>query len=193
VPAAMTDPWLFLLALLAILGAPGPTNTLLATAGATAGIRRPLALLGAELAGYTVSIGVIRVAIGPILAAVPPLLIVLKVAVAVYLVFVAITVWRRALTLGSTSSVSFAQVFIATLLNPKAVILALTIFPREPLAPLLHILLFAAMTVATGFAWIILGHTLSAATGEHGARLIPRVAAVALGGFAGLILYSAFA
>ena len=44
--SAMTDPFAFALAVLALLGTPGPTNTLLATAGAAAGWRRSLRLLG---------------------------------------------------------------------------------------------------------------------------------------------------
>jgi threonine/homoserine/homoserine lactone efflux protein len=179
--------------LLVVLGAPGPTNTLLATAGAAAvGVRRSLPLLVAELAGYLIAIGLIRAVLGPLLAAVPPILVVLKIVVALYLVWIAVDVWRRTLKLEETPSVGFWQVFIATLLNPKAVILALTIFPQEPLAPPAHVALFVAMVGITGLAWITLGRTLRAAAGEHGARLIPRVAAVALGGFAGLLLYSAF-
>ena len=92
----MADLWLFLLAVLTILGTPGPTNTLLATAGATAGLRASLPLLLAELSGYLISIGLIRAVLGPILAAVPMLAIVLKVAVAAYLVWIAVEVWRKA-------------------------------------------------------------------------------------------------
>jgi len=46
----MDDPLLFALAVLTILGTPGPTNTLLATAGATGGLRRSLPLVPAEAA-----------------------------------------------------------------------------------------------------------------------------------------------
>lgn len=188
----MTDLWLFSLALFAVLGAPGPTNTLLATAGATAGVRRTLPLLVAELAGYAISIALIRAVLGPILAATPVILVVLKVVVAAYLVWIAIDVWRRTLRLEGSKAIGWPQVFTATLLNPKAVILALTVFPQEPLAPPMHVAIFAVAVVATGLVWIALGRTLTATAGEHGARIIPRVAAVALGGFAGLILYSAF-
>jgi threonine/homoserine/homoserine lactone efflux protein len=188
----MTDLWLFLLAVLTVLGTPGPTNTLLATAGATAGLRPSLHLLLAELSGYLISIGLIRAVLGPIFAAAPMFAIALKIVVAAYLVWVAIEVWRKTLSVERGRAVTFSRVFVATLLNPKALIFALAIFPREPLVPTTHLAIFVASVGLCGFAWIAAGRTLSAATGEHGARIIPRVAAVALGGFAGLILYSAF-
>ena len=56
----MNEPLLFLAAVLTLLGTPGPTNTLLATSGAVAGLRRSLALLVAELAGYLLAIATIR-------------------------------------------------------------------------------------------------------------------------------------
>jgi len=188
----MDDLWLFLLAVLTVLGTPGPTNTLLATAGATSGLRPSLHLLLAELSGYLISIGLIRAVLGPVFAAVPWLAVVLKVAVALYLVWIAIEVWRKTLSVEHGRAVTFSRVFIATLLNPKALIFALAIFPHQPLVPATHLGVFVASVGLCGFAWIAAGRTLSAATGEHGARVVPRVAAVALGGFAGLILYSAF-
>ena len=188
----MADLWLFLLAVLTILGTPGPTNTLLATAGATAGLRASLPLLLAELSGYLISIGLIRAVLGPILVALPMLAIALKVAVAAYLVWIAVEVWRKAPHTETERSITFQRVLVATLLNPKALIFALAIFPHEPLVPAAHLAIFVGSVGLCGFGWIAAGRTLSAATGAQGARLIPRVAAVVLGGFAGLILYSAF-
>lgn len=188
----MTDLWLFLLAVLTVLGTPGPTNTLLATAGATGGIRPSLHLLLAELSGYLISIGLIRAILGPVFASVPWLAIAIKIVVAAYLVWIAIEVWRRSLSVERGRTITFYRVFVTTLINPKALIFALAIFPREPLIPTPHLAIFVASVGLCGFAWVAAGRTLSAATGERGARLIPRVAAVALGGFAGLILYSAF-
>ena len=52
----MVEPFLFVLTVVTILGTPGPTNTLLATAGAAAGVRRSLLLVPAELGGYLTSI-----------------------------------------------------------------------------------------------------------------------------------------
>ena len=52
----MTNPPLFVLAVLTVLITPGPTNTLLFTSGATVGISRSLRLLVAEFAGYNLGI-----------------------------------------------------------------------------------------------------------------------------------------
>lgn len=58
----------FAAALLAILVVPGPTNTLLATSGATVGLARSLPLLVCELIGYEAAIAVIRLLMVPVLA-----------------------------------------------------------------------------------------------------------------------------
>ena len=58
----MTDPGQFAIAVLALLIAPGPTNTLMAVAGAGPA-RILLPLLVAELAGYVVVIAVARLAL----------------------------------------------------------------------------------------------------------------------------------
>src|SRR6478752_3236474 len=60
-PPPMTDPVAFVLSVIALLAVPGPTNTLLATAGGLGGVRRAIALIPAEVAGYLLAIGVITV------------------------------------------------------------------------------------------------------------------------------------
>ena len=91
----MEDPVLFALAVLAVLGTPGPTNTLLATAGATAGLRRSLPLIPAEAAGYTIAVLTLGLALGPVVAGAPLLAGALRAAVGVYLLFLALRLWRR--------------------------------------------------------------------------------------------------
>ena len=81
----MTDPILFILAVLTLLGTPGPTNTLLATSGATVGVKWSLMLLAGELSGYLIAILAIRIVLGPIIHAYPLVGIALKIAVVAYL------------------------------------------------------------------------------------------------------------
>jgi threonine/homoserine/homoserine lactone efflux protein len=91
----MQNPLLFLLTVLAILGTPGPTNTLLATSGASIGARASLPLLQAEACGYVISILVLGLVLGPVVAASPVISIVLRLAVGGYLFFLAVGLWRR--------------------------------------------------------------------------------------------------
>jgi threonine/homoserine/homoserine lactone efflux protein len=182
----MSDPLLFLLAVATVLLTPGPTNTLMATAGATGGVRRSLPLLGAELSAYLIAIFAYRAVLGPLVAAYPAVGVGLKIAVAAYLVWLAVKLWRRPVATAPVR-VTFAAVFTTTLLNPKALIFALTIFPAA--AGIWYFAEFSAAVLVAGVAWICLGFGLEAAVGT-GARWIPRVASVALVGFAGYIAAS---
>jgi threonine/homoserine/homoserine lactone efflux protein len=189
----MSDPLLFILAVLMLLGTPGPTNTLLATSGAVAGVRRSLLLLAGELSGYLVAIAAIRIVLGPVFAAYLLIGSALKVAVAVYLGWIAIKLWLRGARLsGPASAVSLRNVFLTTLLNPKALIFALTIIPVAHPALPWFIAAFAVSVVCVGFCWILIGRAIGATAGERHAGLVPRIASVALAGFAGLIFASAF-
>ena len=91
----MTDPVVFALAVIAILATPGPTNTLLATSGASVGLRRSLVLVPAETAGYLISILSIGLVAGPFLASQPGLAPSLRILVGAYLLWLAVRLWRR--------------------------------------------------------------------------------------------------
>lgn len=187
----MTDPILFLVAVLALLGAPGPTNTLLATSGAMVGVKRSLPLLGAALGAYLIAIATIRVVLGPVIAAYPVVGIGLKVAVAAYLVWIAIQLWRQGGPLtGAANRVRFRSVFIATLLNPKAVIVALSVLPQVHPALWSYVLAFALLAPTTGLGWIMIGRAIGLAAGERHTGTVRKVASVALVGFAGVIAAS---
>lgn len=187
----MSDPVSFLIAVAVILATPGPTNTLMATSGAVSGIRRSLHLLLGELGGYLIAIYLARLIAGPLLEQYPSRAIALKVAVALYLVFLAIKLWRRPIVIdGQAQPVTLANVFVTTLLNPKALIFALTVFPHEPELLLSRTLGFCALVLAAGGGWIVFGALLKGLNGPR-AGYIPRVASIVLIGFAGFILRSA--
>ena len=187
----MEDPVLFALAVLAVLGTPGPTNTLLATAGATAGVRRALPLIPAEAAGYTISILTLGLALGPAMARTPVLAGALRVAVGAYLLLLALRLWRRGASAMATGGVvTPAQVFITTLLNPKAIVFALGILPfgtGRNVWP--YMLGFLTLLTSVALAWIAAGTMLGAAAARRGwGWVVPRVGAAAVGGFALVLL-----
>lgn len=187
----MTDPILFMLAVLTLLGTPGPTNTLLATSGATVGVQRSVRLLVAELAGYLIAVGTIRIVLGPVIHSYPLVGITLKAAVVLYLIWTAIKLWRHnaGLTQGQTS-IGMQAVFVTTLLNPKALIFSLSIIPTDNPQLGWYVLGFALLVPLVGFAWILLGRAIGAAAGDRHAGVVRKVASVALVGFAGVIAAS---
>jgi threonine/homoserine/homoserine lactone efflux protein len=188
----MEDPVLFVLAVLAVLGTPGPTNTLLATAGATAGLRHSLPLIAAEAAGYTLAILTLGLVLGPMVAGAPLLATALRVAVGVYLLSLALQLWRRGgATLAAGAVVTPRQIFVTTLLNPKAVVFALGVVPfgagRGVWPP--YMLGFLLLLVLVAAAWIAAGAMLGGAAGRSGwSEAVPRVGAAAVGSFAVLLL-----
>ncbi len=178
----MTDLTTFTLGAIALLATPGPTNTLLGTAGATQGIKASLPLLLAEAAGYTLAILILRTLVGPLLAAEPALAQALSAIVCLYLIHLAWKLWRTsALPGAAVTHIGFTNVFVTTLLNPKAIVFAFTLLPDGvsggSLAPW-----FAAMVALIaicGGAWITIGAALMTQTGS-GPRIGYRVGALAL-------------
>jgi threonine/homoserine/homoserine lactone efflux protein len=186
----LNDPLLFGLAVAAILATPGPTNTLMATAGATQGFARSLRLLAAEISGYLVAILIYWLVLGPLVSASPMIATGLKVAVALYLVWLAIKLWRRPIILDATEgTVSFANVFITTVLNPKALVFALTIFPHTSAGIGWYLAGFTGLVILAGSGWIALGGLIRRAPGTV-AAYVPKIASVVLVAFAGVLLRS---
>ena len=186
----MTDPWLFSVAVLVVLATPGPTNTLLLTSGATVGVYRSLPLLVAELAGYNISISVIGHVIGPVISAAPSVQIVLRVGAGIYLLIIAAKLWRETLR-GSDSAVSFRDVFITTLLNPKALLFALLIIPVADPNGVVFLVRFSAILIFVGSAWIVIGAIAGRMIRREWSLLIPKIAAMALSVFASVLIGSA--
>lgn len=188
----MEDPLLFTLAVLAILGTPGPTNTLLATSGASAGLRRSLVLLPAEACGYLTSILLLGLVLGPVVAASPAISIALRLAVGAYLFVLALKLWRRgAVAQVDAAGIGPRQLFVTTLLNPKAIIFALGVIPFGAAHVWVYLLGFVAMLAMVGFGWILIGSGIGRLAQAGGlTRLVPRLGAAAIGVFATLIVIS---
>ena len=161
----------FVLAVLALLLAPGPTNTLMAVAGAQGGLGRVLRLLPAELAGYSISILLLAFLGASLLAAFPALESGLKVAAALWIGLLAVKLWTPAPQDGTAQGVTARQVFVTTLLNPKALVFSLVLLPSPHAAAFVpRFALFLAMVVGVAVLWGALG-VMTRATGP-GARRI---------------------
>lgn len=145
----------FLLAVLALLVAPGPTNTLIGLAGARHGLRRVLALVPAELAGYLSAVLPLALLGAPLLAAAPALSLVLKGVAALWVLRLACTLWQAdASPEGAGARLTPGQIYVTTALNPKALVFALVLLPpvQEP-AFLPQLGLFCLAVAAVALLW----------------------------------------
>lgn len=144
----------FAAAVLALLLAPGPTNTLMAVAGAQGGPGRVLRLLPAELAGYLAAILPLAFLGAGVLAQVPQAATALKLAAAVWVMVLAVRLWGRRGDGAAAGTVTPARVALTTLLNPKALIFGLVLLPvpQDP-AFVPRLGLFCLMVAAVALAW----------------------------------------
>ena len=159
--------WFFIGLVITILLTPGPTNTLLASSGIQVGIRKSLRLIPAEAFGYLISIRAWGFLIGKVSVHLPLLPTILKLFSASYIIYLAIKLWRTA-----DAEVSFNQptirareLFLATLLNPKALLFSSAIFPTIAWTKLdyylSHMSLFLVLIVPIAFFWTFIGSILA--------------------------------
>jgi threonine/homoserine/homoserine lactone efflux protein len=144
----------FLSAVLALLATPGPTNTLMALAGAEGGVGRVARLLPAELAGYLTTI-LPLVWLGSALHALGPApALALKAAAALWVMLLAIRLWRRPPAAATGPHVTARQVYVTTMLNPKALVFGLVLLPAPTDADFaVRLALFCLMVVAVAVVW----------------------------------------
>ncbi|HXV29911.1 MAG TPA: threonine transporter RhtB [Sinorhizobium sp.] len=171
------QPLPFVLAILLLLATPGPTNTLLSLSGAAVGPRRSAPLLIVELGGYLTVIVPAATLAAPFLSARPEIGLLLKLVAAAWILLMARSLWRVKAQHAAERPITPGQVFVTTLLNPKALIIALIIMPQVELQAILPWLAgFAVLTVGAGSLWIVAG-TLLARLPRTGQHLPRRIAA----------------
>lgn len=189
----MTDPILFLTAVMLVLLTPGPTNTLLAAAGAAGGAKAGWRLPLMEAAAYLISVSLLGWGIGPVAEAVPALKTALRLAAGLYLAYVALTLWRSGVAeFNQRRAVAPAQVFTATLLNPKCLIFAFGLVPMDHPAAALYLAGFALCVLTAGTGWLLLGAALRRGLSPEKLCCAPRAAAVVLSGFSAALVASPF-
>lgn len=178
---------------LLLLAVPGPTNALLAAAGAASGRRGAVTLIVAELLGYGAAImvltsaGTLAVGLHPLLAAS------LRLACGIYVAWIALTLWRGGAAAARRRAIGPRQLFLTTLLNPKAALFAFVILPGLPASSVLArvgfimLLAFGAAAIAAG--WIGFGASARRAPGVT-PLVLNRAASLVLAGFATILIGS---
>jgi len=192
-------PTLMVLGIAVVLLAPGPTNALLAAAGLRQGVKRSLSLIAAALLGYLAAISVWGCFLLSAAHAMPWLAVVLRIASGLYIAYLAIKMWRTATVLNTTetSPVGLRTLLTATLLNPKGLLFAGTLFPASAFSSL-HgygsaIAVFSALMIPGALVWISFG----AALGRGGLSWVnpiqmQRGASIVLGMFSASLAWTAF-
>lgn len=182
-----------------ILLTPGPTNTLLAAAGLGQGVRRALPLVAFELAGYLIAITAWGVFLASAQHDYPWLGVTVRIASSCYLAWVAVRMWRAARALPASGQKEIAPwtLFVATLLNPKALVFASATFPPHAFSDmqvyLAAIALFACLLLPIGFIWIRFGAALASGRLPHLSPVrLHRVAALAIAFFSVSIAWTTF-
>jgi threonine/homoserine/homoserine lactone efflux protein len=145
----------FLLPIWALLLAPGPSNSLMALSGLQVGFTRSIRLLPAEVSAYLLTVVPLSLIGKAAVTAWPSGLVVLKLIAAVWVLRLAVGHW---LGMGRAiiAQVSFREMFVTTLLNPKALIFGCVLLPQaEDIGLLNAIALFAASVVAVALIWVV--------------------------------------
>jgi threonine/homoserine/homoserine lactone efflux protein len=187
----MLDAVTFAATSLVLLAAPGPTNALLASAGALAG-RRALPLVVAVAAGYILAVGSLVLLAGPVLANKPMMIVALKFTAAAWLFWTALSLWRGgAKRFDINGPVRARTVFITTLLNPKSLVIAFGLMPpvvAGPATMIGHLAAIVALAIASGGVWIAGGAGLARV---GAAPYVAKATAVTLGTFGAFLIGSA--
>lgn len=162
----MTDPLAFVVAVFALLAVPGPTNALLAAAGAereSGGV----SLIGVVLVGYGLAISLLIALFGPLTGTDPRAAGALRLAAAIWLLWSAAGLWRHAEGPEAARTVTAGRLLVTTMLNPKTLVFAFAIFPPLPpagLAP--YGLGFVALASLTSLGWTLAGTLLARSAGS---------------------------
>ncbi len=173
----------FLSAVLALLIAPGPTNTLMGVAGAQAGLGRVVRLLPAELAGYLTTVLPLVWLGAEMLARWPAASLVLKLMAAFWVMALAVRMWGLRSAGAASRPVTARQVFVTTMLNPKALVFGLVLLPapgQADFAP--RLALFCLMVSCVALLWGAAGALTQLGAGaERRLMLVQRIASLWLG------------
>ncbi len=171
----------FIGAVCVLLLTPGPTNTLMSIAGASAGMRRVVSLLPAEILGYLLTIVPLTILGSSLFATWPQAATGVKVLAGLWIMALALRLWRLPDPAAAKERVTPGQVFITTLLNPKALIFGLVLIPGPPDARFLpYLTVFCSLVISIALLWGFAGQLTQtgAASGQRRLQIFQRAAAL---------------
>lgn len=173
-------------AALLLLLLPGPTNALVAAATATGGAVRLPGALAAVLVAYGLALSLLGLGAGTLAEVLPTAAPILKLLASAALLVSAIKLWRADPAAGT--ALPTRRLFLITLINPKALVLAFAILPPGLPSPALltgTVAVIALATVVWGLAGLAIGRF-----GHHhvGAGTLNRATAAVLAAFAGTLM-----
>lgn len=169
----------FAIALLLLLLTPGPTNTLLAVAGASRGVRRSLPLMVAEIAGYFTTVLPLVVFAGPLLAQAPLFATGVKLCSSAWVLSLAVRLWTTSPAAGEIC-IRMRCVYWTTVTNPKALIIGLALIPAATPQIAAYLTVLAATILFVATLWLSFGAVVVGAVHRRHPALIGRVAATCL-------------
>ena len=164
----MFEPSALILTAIALLVLPGPTNALLAAAGAERGAAPGMRLAAIVPLAYGAAISGWMLLLAPLVDAAPAMLAFLQLLAAGFVLLCAIRFWRAPSGQEGGRIATAGLVWVTTLLNPKGLIIAIAMLPGSPFTGTLVVLLAAAFASSCG--WVLAGHALARAAGP---RLTP--------------------
>ncbi|WP_234487123.1 LysE family translocator [Paraburkholderia aspalathi] len=180
-----------------VLIVPGPTNTLLLSSGLKVGLRGTWRLVIAEALGYVVAISLWGFFLCSFAASRPWLFDAVKLTSSVYIFCLALKMWTKSRLLQEleVNLVNFRDLFVATLMNPKALLFASSLFPLEAFQSTGYfawaVVAFLIVLAPIGVGWSCLGGLLTSqrSWAAYTSTLL-RGASLVLLMFSGTLMYS---
>ncbi|MBW9052497.1 threonine transporter RhtB [Rhizobium mesosinicum] len=149
----------FVIAVFSLLILPGPTNAVLALASTVLTVRRFLSLIAAVVLAYlAIAVPVSSIA-APLLNGHPGIASTVKLISAIWVLCLALKLWVPA-PAGGQNRLGGVQLFITTLLNPKAIIIGLTLVPAVEAGIPAAMVAFVCCVAVTSAIWLGLGRLL---------------------------------
>ncbi|MFA7585616.1 MAG: LysE family transporter [Novosphingobium sp.] len=160
----------FLFAVMALVLAPGPTNALMGLAGARHGMVRATGLIPAVIGGYVLVAIPAAWAGSSLLERWPTASQLLPIAAAIWLLFLATCLWRSTSDSQAVASITARKMLVTTALNPKAMIVGITLLPAFGTSGFFaRLALFVLAVTAAALVWGAAGSL--AHRGENRPRL----------------------